>query len=218
MSSRAWTVACFAGDGVGPELMAETSRVLAEVARLHALHLNDVHLPFGGEALAVLATRCPSRRAMPTAAPMPSSSPLPTTPPSRGCKADLDLPGASRACTTRCAAIWSSSSRSATGRTSLRLRGPSSSRPARRTRQQRQHARPSRCPRWPTRSSTSCRRSTTNVVAPHALCSRCSRSCGAAAGGGLNVTRDAARRALRDVGRVRRVQGGARPPDVDAGR
>jgi 3-isopropylmalate dehydrogenase len=40
-----------AGDGVGPELMAETSRVLAEVARLHALHLEDVHLPFGGEAL-----------------------------------------------------------------------------------------------------------------------------------------------------------------------
>jgi 3-isopropylmalate dehydrogenase len=51
MSSRAWTVACLAGDGVGPELMAETSRVLAEVARLHAFHLDDVHLPFGGEAL-----------------------------------------------------------------------------------------------------------------------------------------------------------------------
>src|SRR5437868_12170601 len=51
MSSRAWTVACLAGDGVGPELMAESSRVLAEVARLHGLHLDDRHLPFGGEAL-----------------------------------------------------------------------------------------------------------------------------------------------------------------------
>jgi 3-isopropylmalate dehydrogenase len=51
MSSRTWTVACLAGDGVGPELMAETSRVLAEVARLHHLHVDDVHLPFGGEAL-----------------------------------------------------------------------------------------------------------------------------------------------------------------------
>jgi 3-isopropylmalate dehydrogenase len=51
MSSRAWTVACLAGDGVGPELMAETSRVLAEVARLHAFRLDDVHLPFGGEGL-----------------------------------------------------------------------------------------------------------------------------------------------------------------------
>ena len=44
-------MACLAGDGVGPELMAETSRVFAEVARLHAFHLDDVHLPFGGEAL-----------------------------------------------------------------------------------------------------------------------------------------------------------------------
>jgi 3-isopropylmalate dehydrogenase len=44
-------VACLAGDGVGPELMAETSRVLSQVARLHALRLDDLHLPFGGEAL-----------------------------------------------------------------------------------------------------------------------------------------------------------------------
>jgi hypothetical protein len=51
MSSRAWTVACLAGDGVGPELMAETSRVLTEVARLHHFRLDDVHLPFGGEAM-----------------------------------------------------------------------------------------------------------------------------------------------------------------------
>jgi 3-isopropylmalate dehydrogenase len=49
--SRTWTVACLAGDGVGPELMGEASRVLAEVARLHALRIEDVHLPFGGEAL-----------------------------------------------------------------------------------------------------------------------------------------------------------------------
>lgn len=49
--SRTWTVACLAGDGVGPELMGEASRVLAEVARLHALRIDDVHLPFGGEAL-----------------------------------------------------------------------------------------------------------------------------------------------------------------------
>src|SRR5438552_2248236 len=51
MSGRSWTVACLAGDGVGPELMAESSRVLAEVGRLHSLRLDDVHLPFGGEAL-----------------------------------------------------------------------------------------------------------------------------------------------------------------------
>jgi 3-isopropylmalate dehydrogenase len=49
--NRTWTVACLAGDGVGPELMGEACRVLAEVARLHALRIDDVHLPFGGEAL-----------------------------------------------------------------------------------------------------------------------------------------------------------------------
>jgi 3-isopropylmalate dehydrogenase len=49
--SRSWTVACLAGDGVGPELMGEASRVLAEVARLHAIRIDDVHLPFGGEAM-----------------------------------------------------------------------------------------------------------------------------------------------------------------------
>jgi 3-isopropylmalate dehydrogenase len=49
--TRSQTVACLAGGGVGPELMAESCRVLAEVARLHALHLDDVHLPFGGEAM-----------------------------------------------------------------------------------------------------------------------------------------------------------------------
>jgi 3-isopropylmalate dehydrogenase len=50
-ADRSSTVACLAGDGVGPELMAEASRALAAVARLHALHIEDVHLPFGGEAL-----------------------------------------------------------------------------------------------------------------------------------------------------------------------
>ena len=49
--SRTWTVACLAGDGVGPELMGEACRVLAEVARHHALRIDDVHLPFGGEAM-----------------------------------------------------------------------------------------------------------------------------------------------------------------------
>ena len=53
-TDRSWTVACLAGDGVGPELMGEASRVLAAVARLHALRIDDVHLPFGGEALDAL--------------------------------------------------------------------------------------------------------------------------------------------------------------------
>jgi len=45
------TVACLAGDGVGPELMAAATRALDGVARLHSLELDDVHLPFAGEAV-----------------------------------------------------------------------------------------------------------------------------------------------------------------------
>lgn len=45
------TVACLAGDGVGPELMAAVSRALDRVAKLHALELDGVHLPFAGEAV-----------------------------------------------------------------------------------------------------------------------------------------------------------------------
>jgi 3-isopropylmalate dehydrogenase len=45
------TVACLAGDGVGPELMAAATRALESVSRLHAFELDDVHLPFAGEAV-----------------------------------------------------------------------------------------------------------------------------------------------------------------------
>jgi 3-isopropylmalate dehydrogenase len=45
------TIACLAGDGVGPELMAAAARALDGVARLHALDVSDVHLPFAGEAV-----------------------------------------------------------------------------------------------------------------------------------------------------------------------
>ena len=45
------TVACLAGDGVGPELMAAATRALERVSQLHQLELDDRHLPFGGEAV-----------------------------------------------------------------------------------------------------------------------------------------------------------------------
>src|SRR5439155_7873847 len=43
--------ACLGGDGVGPELMGEATRALVEVGRLHGVLIDDVHLPFGGEAV-----------------------------------------------------------------------------------------------------------------------------------------------------------------------
>jgi 3-isopropylmalate dehydrogenase len=89
--SRSWTVACLAGDGVGPELMAETSRVLAEVARLHALRLDDRHVPFGGEALTRYGHPLPqsTREAYRDADAIFVSSP--GDPAFDGVKADLDL-------------------------------------------------------------------------------------------------------------------------------
>lgn len=45
------TIACLAGDGVGPELMAAATRALDGVSRLHSLELDDLHLPFAGEAV-----------------------------------------------------------------------------------------------------------------------------------------------------------------------
>ncbi len=45
------TVACLAGDGVGPELMAAATRALDRVAALHQFELDDRHLPFAGEAV-----------------------------------------------------------------------------------------------------------------------------------------------------------------------
>ena len=48
---KTYTVACLSGDGVGPELMAEACRALAEVSRLHGFRVEDVHVPFGTEAV-----------------------------------------------------------------------------------------------------------------------------------------------------------------------
>jgi 3-isopropylmalate dehydrogenase len=59
VSSRRYTIACLAGDGVGPELTAEASRVLAVVSRLHGFGITELHLPFGGEALVRFGHRLP---------------------------------------------------------------------------------------------------------------------------------------------------------------
>ena len=48
---RKYRVACLAGDGVGPEVMAEASRAVAAVSRHHGFVVEETHVPFGGEAL-----------------------------------------------------------------------------------------------------------------------------------------------------------------------
>ncbi len=46
-----YVVACLAGNGIGPEVMAEASRALAEVSSLHGFCVDEVHPPFAGEAM-----------------------------------------------------------------------------------------------------------------------------------------------------------------------
>jgi 3-isopropylmalate dehydrogenase len=47
---RRFVVACLTGNGIGPEVMAEASRALAQVSRLHGFLIDEVHPPFGAEA------------------------------------------------------------------------------------------------------------------------------------------------------------------------
>lgn len=46
-----YEVACLSGHGIGPEMMAQASRALERVSRLHGFRVSEVHPPFGGEAL-----------------------------------------------------------------------------------------------------------------------------------------------------------------------
>jgi 3-isopropylmalate dehydrogenase len=51
MRKKSYTVACLSGDGIGPEVMAEASRALAEVSQLHGFTIEDHHVAFGGDAV-----------------------------------------------------------------------------------------------------------------------------------------------------------------------
>jgi 3-isopropylmalate dehydrogenase len=48
---KRYTVACLSGDGIGPEMTAEASRALAEVSRMHGFAVEELHVPFGGDAV-----------------------------------------------------------------------------------------------------------------------------------------------------------------------
>jgi len=50
--SRSSRIACLTGAGTAPELMAEAVLALEAVARLHGLAIDEVHVPFGGVAVA----------------------------------------------------------------------------------------------------------------------------------------------------------------------
>ena len=71
---KSYTVACLSGDGIGPELMAEASRAVAEAGRLHGFRVNEVHAPFAGEAVSRCGHRCRRRPGRRAASRTPSSS------------------------------------------------------------------------------------------------------------------------------------------------
>lgn len=85
------TIACLAGDGVGPELMAAATRALGRVAALHSLPIDEVHLPFAGEGVTRSGhplpreTRAGYRRADAILVATPDEPAL------EGVKADLEL-------------------------------------------------------------------------------------------------------------------------------
>ena len=45
-----YSIACLAGDGIGPEVMAQASRGLREASRLHGFALDEQHVAFGADA------------------------------------------------------------------------------------------------------------------------------------------------------------------------
>jgi isocitrate/isopropylmalate dehydrogenase len=51
MSQKRYTVACLAGHGIGPEVMAQACRVVDAASRLHGFVVDGQHVPFAAEAL-----------------------------------------------------------------------------------------------------------------------------------------------------------------------
>jgi 3-isopropylmalate dehydrogenase len=51
MRKKRYTIACLSGDGIGPEVTAEASRALTAVSRMHGFGLDELHVPFGGDAV-----------------------------------------------------------------------------------------------------------------------------------------------------------------------
>jgi 3-isopropylmalate dehydrogenase len=91
MRKKRYTVACLSGDGIGPEVMAEASRALADVSRMHGFAIDEQHVAFGGDAVRCFghalpaSTRAACRRAD---AVLVATT---TEPALEGVKAELDL-------------------------------------------------------------------------------------------------------------------------------
>jgi len=65
-AARRYVITCLTGEGIGPEVMAQASRALSEVSSLHGFAVDEVHPPFGAEAMIQSGQALPpgTRRAM----------------------------------------------------------------------------------------------------------------------------------------------------------
>jgi 3-isopropylmalate dehydrogenase len=91
MRKKRYTVACLSGDGIGPEVMAEASKALARVSRMHGFEVEEQHVPFGGDAVRRFGHPLPhgTRAACRTADAVLVATT--TEPALEGVKAELDL-------------------------------------------------------------------------------------------------------------------------------
>jgi 3-isopropylmalate dehydrogenase len=88
---RTFVIACLAGHGIGPEVTAAASRALAQVSRDHGFRVEEVHPPFGGEAVMQSGHPLPAAT---RAATLSADAVLvagATAPALEGVKAELDL-------------------------------------------------------------------------------------------------------------------------------
>jgi len=88
---KRYSVACLTGDGIGPELMAEASRALAEAGRLHGFRIEEVHAPFAGEAVSRYGHPLPAETRAACRDADAVLVALTREPAVEGVKADLDL-------------------------------------------------------------------------------------------------------------------------------
>jgi len=85
---RVYQVICLSRHGIGPEVMAEASRALAAVSRVHGFFVNESYVPYGADALTRFGRPFPpaSRRAL-----LESDAVLVASRTDTGLEADLDV-------------------------------------------------------------------------------------------------------------------------------
>lgn len=86
-----YAVTCLAGHGIGPEVMAEASRALARVSRLHGFRIAEAHPAFGAQAVTQSGHALPATTRSATLAAEAILVASGTDPARAGVESELDL-------------------------------------------------------------------------------------------------------------------------------